>query len=600
MNGEIMRKKVIIIAAVVLLTVLLLVLLPKHGGDAEQGTQWDKNRELPDTWDHVIAYVPLDDRTDNIDNVIYLAEASGYRVVMPETDLIHTSLDGQEKNSNGTQYGDREKLLMWVREMDEKGCDLFLLSLDQLLSGGLVNSRALSESLPLEFDHGSMSEIQAFDEFVMALGQDKNNRVYMFDSVMRLASTVGYQGYDYAEYTAIRTYGRAARPELTGDKLTKENIYAAYKFGADGVSPAVDSVEDGELRAILTDEVIDNYLAARQRKLDILDHVMSELREKNDGRFRLLVGIDDSSNTANIQTSELAYISENLDENSSLVSGLDCLARTLVGIMARDEYGYGVKTYVSYFGGTEDLPSSEYDSCTVRETADIYMKLFGAQYADEEDAELQVVIMTKPADDSRKEEYCNALIEKLKANGKRNIPTVFIESSNTVYGKPLEDAVTENAELAELVGFSGKYYQANVVGSGFAMGFSRYMYLKSCDHRSVECDAAHLKQLTLSLELSYAFAINSRDQINSFVDGLGYNYNNILWNEGDKTAILNKTAELMNYYGAPLLENLRGGDVICSLEPFETRQIESLAISDYYMPWDRSFEISFNIDVNMK
>ena len=28
-------------------------------------------------WDNVIAYVPLDDRTDNLEDVVYLAEASG-------------------------------------------------------------------------------------------------------------------------------------------------------------------------------------------------------------------------------------------------------------------------------------------------------------------------------------------------------------------------------------------------------------------------------------------------------------------------------------------------------------------------------------------
>lgn len=54
----------------------------------------------------VIAYVPLDDRPDNAERVVYLAESLGYELAMPERDLYRTRLDGQPPNENGTQYGD--------------------------------------------------------------------------------------------------------------------------------------------------------------------------------------------------------------------------------------------------------------------------------------------------------------------------------------------------------------------------------------------------------------------------------------------------------------------------------------------------------------
>ena len=34
-----------------------------------------------------IAYVPLDDRPDNVERVVYLAESLGYQLVMPEETL---------------------------------------------------------------------------------------------------------------------------------------------------------------------------------------------------------------------------------------------------------------------------------------------------------------------------------------------------------------------------------------------------------------------------------------------------------------------------------------------------------------------------------
>ena len=129
--------------------------------------------EAVGAWDNVIAYVPLDDRTDNLEDVVYLAEASGYQVVLPPGDSYCTKLDGQEPNSSGSKYGDRETLFQWVQDMEARGCNLYLLSLDQMFSGGLVNSRSVSEPADLVFPDGSvMSETEAFDQFIFSLSEN--------------------------------------------------------------------------------------------------------------------------------------------------------------------------------------------------------------------------------------------------------------------------------------------------------------------------------------------------------------------------------------------------------------------------------------------
>ena len=86
----------------------------------------------------VIAYVPLDDRPDNAERVVYLANSLNYQLVMPKEDWYRTKLDGQPLNENGTQYGDRAKLYEWVLEQEKNGCDRYILFLDQLLSDGTV------------------------------------------------------------------------------------------------------------------------------------------------------------------------------------------------------------------------------------------------------------------------------------------------------------------------------------------------------------------------------------------------------------------------------------------------------------------------------
>ena len=80
-------------------------------------------QETPRAGAPVIAYVPLDDRPDNAERVVYLAESLGYELAMPERDLYRTRLDGQPPNENGTQYGDRGALYEWVAKQEAAGCD---------------------------------------------------------------------------------------------------------------------------------------------------------------------------------------------------------------------------------------------------------------------------------------------------------------------------------------------------------------------------------------------------------------------------------------------------------------------------------------------
>lgn len=133
-----------------------------------------------------IAYVPLDDRPDNVERVVYLAGSLGYQLVMPEKVLYRTALDGQPKNFDSVQRGEPWSLLTWVLEQEAAGCDRYILSLDQLHSGGLVSSRSMTgDEVPLP-GGGTASASGLMDSLLSALAQDENNVVWLLDSVMRL------------------------------------------------------------------------------------------------------------------------------------------------------------------------------------------------------------------------------------------------------------------------------------------------------------------------------------------------------------------------------------------------------------------------------
>lgn len=189
-------------------------------------------QETPRAGAPVIAYVPLDDRPDNAERVVYLAESLGYELAMPERDLYRTRLDGQPPNENGTQYGDRGALYEWVAKQEAAGCDRYILSLDQLLSGGLVSSRAMTGENPVTLSSGeTLVEAELLTAVIDLLAADENNRIWLLDTVMRLAATTGYGGFGLNEYNALRTYGMAPRPHLEGTDLTIGNIVADYPWG---------------------------------------------------------------------------------------------------------------------------------------------------------------------------------------------------------------------------------------------------------------------------------------------------------------------------------------------------------------------------------
>lgn len=550
-----------------------------------------------DDWKNVIAYVPLDDRTDNLEDVIYLAEASGYQLVLPPGDSYCTKLDGQVPNSNGTQYGDRETLLTWIQEMEAQGCDLYLISLDQIFSGGLVNSRWVSGAEELVFADGTvMSETEAFDEFVFSLSKDPDNHIYLFDSVVRLASTVGYQGFDLPEYNALRAYGMEARPTLEGEALTLENIFAAYPYAADGLTPAENGMED-RFRTDLTDEMITDYLGVRMRKLRLTDYVISALKTAPYDNIHLLIGIDDSSNTTNIQYNELHYIARQTGRGSTLLTGLDSLARLLVGQIAQEQYDHQTRTYLRYIGGSQSIPSSEYDFYTLEETVNLHMDLFQAQRVPEAEAELQLLVMTAPDDPDKALDYCEELISQLEYNAQNRIPTILLEASNNAYGDTLEQMLFERVNFANLLAFAGKYDQANVTGAAFAMGFSRYLYLACRQEKDEACDIAQVQQIANSVVLTYPYILHTRYELNSYIKKLGGNYNNILPNRVTDKLVQDKLEKLFLPRCDGVLDNLRGTRLITSLTPYEEKEITGVSIRDVYFPWNRTFELSFTIDV---
>lgn len=550
------------------------------------------DQESAPTDEPMIAYVPLDDRPDNEERVVYLADSLGYELLLPERDDYQTRLDGQPLNENGTQYGDRADLYAWVLAREAEGCDRYILSVDQLLSGGLVSSRSMAGENPVTLSDGrTLSEAELLTELLGLLAADENNQVWLLDTVMRLAATTGYGGFGLNEYNALRTYGMAARPHLTGAELTVENIVADYPLGADG------QVIRAEAEEPLPEGAVEGYLAARERKLR-LSQTLFDALPGTEGRFHVLVGIDDSSEEDSIQKNEIAYLRSRLREGDALLSGVDDLAFKAVARLYLDECGWeGADVSVEYFGGTEDQPACAYDYQPLTAIMDEHFDFFDLRPAEPGAAELRILVLTQPADETKKDDYIQAVVRELEGDSAQT-PTVLIDAGNGTYGTAFHEALTEKVQLGRLLSYAGFLDMAIVTGTALSHGVARYAFLRHGEQTDAT-ERAFLRTVADSVLKDFCYKNVVRNDILNFVrSDLSGNADNFWTPDIDRAAVLERLESGMAAATADVIANLERSNFISALPSageYAERGWGGVELTNYRFPWDRAFEIGMDI-----
>lgn len=553
--------------------------------------------EEPTAEGAVIAYVPLDDRPDNEERVVYLAESLGYILEMPERDDYRTRLNDQPLNENGTQYGDRAALYEWVLAQEEAGCDRYILSMDQILSGGLVNSRAMTAHEDITLSDGTvLTEYELQETLLTTLAADPDNRVWLLESVMRLAPTVGYQHWTLEEYNALRAYGMEGRPVLGEDELGLERVLKLYGKNKEG----------GDLAAAdfgLTGEEVAEYLSARTRKLELSDWAISFLHDDQVGaeNFRVLIGIDDSSEEDSIQKNEITYLRSLLREGDALLSGVDDLAFKAVAKLYLEENGWnGAAVSVQYFGGTEDQPACAYDYQPLTNIVKEHYDFFGLTMSEPSDAELQVLVLTQPADETKKADYYEALIDTLNDSREGGLPTILIDAGNGQYGTAFHEALTEKTELGWLLSYSGFLDMAIVTGTALSHGVARYAFLQNGE-KTEATERAFIRTVADSILKDFCYKHVVRNEILNYVrNDLNGNADNFWQPDIDRQAVMDRLESGMETAAAKVIENLERSNFISGVtsgEGYTERGWGGIKLDNYRFPWDRAFEIGMDIQL---
>lgn len=491
-----------------------------------------------------VAYLPLDNRPVNKDRVEYLAQSVGIELVMPKEELYRTALDNMDPNKDGSTIGNRKALLDWMREADGT-CDYFIISLDQALSGGLVGSRWLSNT-DLSFEY------EIADEIIRLC---KSNTVYLFDTVMRLASTVNYQGYEIDEYNKLRAYGQVARKTLNGEELTIGNIIAGYRFDENG----------RKISTTLSEEALEKYHASRRRKLILADYI---LRNAGDSMEFIYVGVDDSSPRKTIQTNEINYLTGLIGDRGVLSAATDelgmcCLARMATLLYGKAEVG------LTYYGPGQNQAADDFDIGTLSENVQKHLVCLNASETNSKENGLQILILTRNCTDNDRRE----LLQRLETNLSRNIPTVLLDVSGRA--SILSEMIFEKSDLdvGKLLGYSSWNTAGNAMGIALSQGIARYSYLNAVPCSSDDANEGFLKSMIFGFikDISYK-------QYHYDIDGI----------------------DNSNYTcSVPLiLKRINQSEIIISLVPYTQSAHQKVSVSNFRYPWNRSFEMTFDINVN--
>lgn len=571
-----MKKKAL---SYLLCVVMLLTMIPASTVSAFAQTQGETAKgENP-----ILAYIPLDNRPVNVDRVIYEAESAGFTVKMPDEDLYATRLDGQPLNSNGKPYGDSQKLLDWILEMDQS-TDYFVISLDQLLSGGLVNSREMSGT--------SYDEEEKIIDAIIELS--KTNHVYITDTVLRLAScTVGYQGATLDDYYYLREYNLRVRPTLDKNQISFNNIVWDYAKNERRYDIWVDSVHE---------KAVQKALDTRKRKLSLTNYMLTQDKEN---KIKYFIGIDDSNAQNTIQTNEVKLIKSKMDDRGVVYSGADELGMMAVINLMIDYYGYKVKAHITYYGGSAGFSSgSAYDKENVRDNVEGHLKSLGVNLVDKKDADLEIVVLTEPSKRGKDNDPLPEMIDHLKNNVVEGTPTIVIDAAPSAYNQNLEVQMIRECEMGMLLAYSSWGTVGNSIGVALGNGISRYLYLHSRTSSTDVADIAFIKGLVFSYEKDISYIRGGgKELFTKYLNEKGWSTSNFYQDQQQVKTVQTDLEKMLktstyNITVKDILTNLTGCRYLKGLNG-ESGIIGKINLSNYSAPFFRTYEIRFDIEAKL-
>ena len=378
-----------------------------------------------------VLLVPLDSRPPCRAHVAALGRIAGRDVVTPPGALMDYY----------SAPGDTAGLRAWLQETIAPG-DTVLLSIDQLLYGGLLAAR----------EHTATETAQdALVAYLRALhAAQPTARIYAFSILPRLTPQDTIDGYD--ERRALIAYSRLVGKEAAG--------------------LAIDTAERDRLRA----KISDASLAAYEGHFDEnarLNEKLIALTE--DGTLtRLVLGQDDGEpyGIPNIEKYRLQQTIEASGARArvTLTHGADEIAQTLLAACVNEQQGFSPRVFVAYAEPAVAARVMPYMAVSVDATADEKIRLIGGRRADTpEDADLVLYLNASDAEKGSLDARA-AACTALSGLVERGKPTALVDLSKHFDAREplLPLLLARDFPLTRLTAYAGWNTTSNAVGTALA------------------------------------------------------------------------------------------------------------------------------------
>lgn len=413
-----------------------------------------------------VMLVPLDDRPMNTDTVKKAAAAAGLKLIMPPKSIIATSLQ-EDYTGTGSHGGDASAVIQWIKDNDHLA-DGFIFSADMIHSGGLVESRSLS---PAYSTSQGTSNLNIIDEIDKAF---PNKPIYVFDSVMRFASTLEYEGLTEKDYENFRTFGKIPR---NLNSSSHANVKANYDVAYAKDNPA----GGGKIQfANISEATKSKYYAARARKFDLNKVVVDKTAA---GKIDYAVfGVDDSNTLENtVQTNAINWLTWQQNNvlgvaKSRIVSDIDGISLNLLARMTKELYNQpSLKYYVEYFGtdGKTTVIKDEYAYENVHATLKKQIEINGGTYVtDKNSADVSILVLS-PASI-----YRGALVSAYESNMVNSIPTVVLDFYSAHADSYIMSNILAETNASRMLAYSAWNTLGNRMGIALGTAGSRMNFMK--------------------------------------------------------------------------------------------------------------------------
>jgi hypothetical protein len=546
-----------------------------------------------------LALLPLDDRPVNYDYPGYLARAAGCELHLPPREWL----------GNPWRESQHTRLVEWLAR-EAASADVLVVAIDTLAYGGLIPSRTSREPLDKVLDR------------LAILRQVKSAR----PGLSILASSVIQRISRHNSSEEEKDYWAAH-----GSAMFRLS-YLEHKIGLGEASPA-EITESESLRAHLPDWVVEDYLQGRQRNHAVNRAMLDWLAE---GLFDyLLLPQDDTAdygwNIAEARLLQSRIRSEGLGERAITYPGADEIGCLLLASSLCRQAGFKLRVWPRYSSIASPQVITAYEDRPIHEMLKAHLApLDGCIAASPENADLQLFInapsrvqgegmyqwlawrglenLRRESPDTAQafldqaagdpifqntrremesphrspEEFLRALLVELDAGRPVALADVaFVNGADLILGNML----VRHSEIAWLYAYGGWNTAGNTLGTVLAQAVLRILALRE-EYDPAQA-RAHLEFLFLRFLDDYAYQARLRTLV--FLEdlpalGLPLTGEHLA-DPGQAAAVEARIRARLEQEAARLEQTfIRSG------------LVKKVQASHIYLPWQRLFEVGFEIE----